>query len=108
MAGGRAAPEAMDVAAQEGLSLAEHQSQPVTDPLVRQADVLVAMTRSHRQALLAEWPQAAGRTHLLSRSGGDVADPIGGSPEQYRRCAAQIKQELEPWVAEWVGEFQLE
>jgi tRNA threonylcarbamoyl adenosine modification protein (Sua5/YciO/YrdC/YwlC family) len=107
MAGGRAAQEAIDVMRQEGLALVDHHSQPLTDPLVRQADVILAMTRSHRQAILDEWPHAAGRTHLVCRGAGDIADPIGGSPEQYQRCAVQIKQELEAWVAEWVEEFGL-
>jgi protein-tyrosine-phosphatase len=54
-----------------------------------------AMTRAHRQAILAQWPDASGRVHLLSMDGQDVSDPIGGPVEQYRRCAEQIKAELE-------------
>jgi tRNA threonylcarbamoyl adenosine modification protein (Sua5/YciO/YrdC/YwlC family) len=100
MMGSRASPEAVDVVRAEGLSLDDHYSQPVTEQLVRQADIILTMTRSHRLALLAEWPQAADRARLLCRDGSDVADPIGGTPEQYRRCAAQIKHELQSWLDE--------
>jgi protein-tyrosine phosphatase len=94
MMGGRASPEAVEVLATEGVSLDEHYSQPVTDQLVRQADLILTMTRGHRNAILAEWPQAADRVQPLARDGSDIADPIGGTPEQYRRCAEQIREEL--------------
>ncbi|MGE0607526.1 MAG: L-threonylcarbamoyladenylate synthase [Pirellulales bacterium] len=100
MMGGRAAAEAMEVMSAEGVSLADHYSQPVTEQLIRQADLVLTMTRSHRLATLAEWPQAADRTKLLCRNGQDVADPIGGTADQYRRCAEQIKQELQAWIDE--------
>ncbi|MEM6329924.1 MAG: low molecular weight protein arginine phosphatase, partial [Planctomycetota bacterium] len=48
------------------------------------------MTAGHRQAIVDHWPDAAGRTKLLMAGGGDVADPIGGPLEVYRRCSEQI------------------
>jgi tRNA threonylcarbamoyl adenosine modification protein (Sua5/YciO/YrdC/YwlC family) len=98
MFGGRAAPEAVATMAGEGLDLASHVSQPLTEQLVRNADVLLAMTRAHRDAIVSQWPEAAGRAHLLMKSGQDVADPIGSPAEMYERCAAQLKTGLAPWV----------
>jgi tRNA threonylcarbamoyl adenosine modification protein (Sua5/YciO/YrdC/YwlC family) len=98
MMGGRASPEAVDVMAARDLDLRNHESQPLTDGLVRNADYILAMTRSHRHAILQEWPEAAPRVHLVCRSGGDVADPIGGPVEGYRRCAEQIAGELNEWI----------
>ena len=83
-----------------GLSLVEHESQPLTEQLVRHADIIWTMTRSHRQAIVAQWPDAAARTQVLCRDEGDVADPIGGPVEFYERCAAQIKSELAVRLAE--------
>ena len=40
-------------------------------------------------------PVAAERTKLLCADEADVCDPIGGPPERYQRCAAQIWAELE-------------
>jgi protein-tyrosine phosphatase len=100
MMGSRASHEAVEVLADKNLDLRRHESQPLTDSLVRSADLILAMTRSHRHAILAEWPEAAGRVKLLCRSGGDVADPIGGPPEAYRRCAEQISAELDRWLDE--------
>lgn len=100
MMGGPAAREAINVCAESGIDLKGHESQPVTANLVRHADLILAMTRSHRNALLAEWPDASDRVKLVHRSGLDIADPIGGSPEVYRQCAAQIRGELQAWIDE--------
>lgn len=95
MMGGRPTAEAVAVMSEMGVDLSAHESQPLTEQLVRHADWLVTMTRSHRQAILTEWPDAADRVRLLSADGLDVADPVGGPAELYRRCAGQIAAELD-------------
>ena len=98
--GSRAAAEAVTVLGSWGINLGDHESQPVTSQLVRHADVIWTMTRSHRQALVSQWPEAAARASVLATNGGDIADPIGGTEEQYRRCAEQIKTELTARLSE--------
>lgn len=98
MAGSRASQEAHQAVTNWGADLNQHESQPVTDRLVRFADLILTMTRAHREALLAQWPEAASRTKLLSRNSADVADPIGGPIELYRRCAEQIDSHLAAWA----------
>ena len=94
MMGARPSPEAVDVMAGMGLRLADHGSQPLTTQLVRHADIIWTMTRSHREAIVAQWPEAASRTTVLASDGTDVADPIGGPIEYYQQCAEQIKKFL--------------
>lgn len=98
MMGGAASREAVSVLSDAGIDLRSHESQPVTESLIRHADLILTMTRSHRNAILAEWPEAAERVKLLCHSGGDVHDPVGGPPEVYRRCAEQIRGELQTWI----------
>lgn len=93
--GGWASPEAVQVVAEMGASLEGHETQPLSEPLVRHADVIWTMTRAHRDAILAQWPEAAARTELLAPDGSDVPDPIGGPIERYRQCAEQIRRHLE-------------
>ncbi|MFM7108938.1 MAG: Sua5/YciO/YrdC/YwlC family protein [Planctomycetaceae bacterium] len=93
-AGGRASEHAVAVAQEMGADLGAHESQPVTEALVRQADVILTMTAAHRAALLAQFPEAGGRVALLSAERQDVIDPIGGSLDTYRRCARQIREHL--------------
>ena len=94
MMGGRATHEAMQSMELIGLDLNNHETQPLTESLVRHADLIFTMTQSHREAILAQWPSASGRTRLLSRDGSDICDPIGGPLERYEHCALQIRQEL--------------
>lgn len=102
--GGRAATEAISIMNERGLDLSLHESQPLSDRLVRYADLIITMTRGHREAIVNHWPEAAPRTHVISRSRGDVADPIGGPADMYRKCAEQI----DAYLAEWVAEIDLE
>ena len=101
LAGGYPAEEAVGVMAQQGLDLRSHVTQPLSDPLVRQADVLFTMTESHRQALVGQWPAAADRTKVLSVSGADIADPIGGPLERYQRSPSRSRRSLTAGWGSW-------
>ncbi len=94
MAGGRATVESVRVMSEFGLDISNHETQPVSEPLVRHADAIFTMTRAHREAIVAQWPETAERTWPLCRDGSDVTDPIGGTAERYRVCSEQIRTEL--------------
>ncbi len=96
--GVRPSPEAVAAMKQRGLDLSMHESQPLTDRLVRFADIILTMTHGHRDAIVASFPDAAARTHIISKNRGDVSDPIGGPPDLYHRCADQIDGYLDAWM----------
>jgi protein-tyrosine phosphatase len=98
--GSRAAAEAMETMQERGLDLGPHESQPLSERLVRFADVVITMTRNHRETILEHFPEAESRVHLISRGRGDVSDPIGGPLDLYRHCADQLDAYLEKWVEE--------
>ena len=93
-AGGPASGHAAETVALMGADLGGHESQPLTESLVRQADVILTMTASHRAAVLAQFPDAGGRVEMLAPDRRDVLDPIGGSLETYENCAQQIREHL--------------
>ncbi|HUG70618.1 MAG TPA: L-threonylcarbamoyladenylate synthase [Pirellulaceae bacterium] len=99
-AGGRASPESVQLMQERGIDINPHESQPLTERLVRFADLILTMTRGHREAIVAQWPDAAARTKLVCRDDTDVSDPIGGPIDRYRRCAEQIDSQLSAWVDE--------
>lgn len=101
MTGGRPAAQGVEVMVEAGLNLSDHETQPLTEQLVRHADIIFVMTRRHRESILSEWPGAASRVHLLCRDGSDVADPIGGPRELYQHCANQIMTHLVKHVEEF-------
>ena len=92
--GGRASSGALETMADYGIDLSGHESQPLTESLVRQADVIWTMTASHRAAVLAQFPAVGDRVAVLSPDRVDVVDPIGGPVETYRKCARQIHAHL--------------
>jgi protein-tyrosine-phosphatase/tRNA A37 threonylcarbamoyladenosine synthetase subunit TsaC/SUA5/YrdC len=98
-----AAENAVEIMQQQQLDLSQHESQPLNEQIVKRADLIITMTRSHREAILQEWPEARDRTYTLSNNRADVSDPIGGPLEQYRRCAEQI----ENYAREWVKQIDL-
>lgn len=102
MSGGRAADEALETMKLHGLDLAAHETQPLGDRIVRYADLILTMTRGHREAILSQWPEARDRTFAIAGDR-DISDPIGGPADLYRRCAEQIDTHL----AEWVKKVQL-
>ncbi len=101
MSGIGATPEAVQVMADRGLDLSGHITQPVNERLVRHADLIFTMTAGHRQALVSLWPDAAERTFMLCGDHVDVADPIGGPRELYRRCADQLEAAIRRIIAEF-------
>jgi protein-tyrosine phosphatase len=82
--------EAVQVMREWNLDLATHKAQPLTEKLVRDADLILPMTQNHLQAIIDGWPTAADRTRLVLPDKADVADPIGQTIAAYRHCAEQI------------------
>lgn len=89
---------AVEIMQQRGLDLSAHRSQPMTEQLLQMADIVLTMTRGHRDAILARFPEAAPRIHTLRVDGGDIADPVGAPLEVYQQCADQIDEQLTIWV----------
>ncbi|MFM8704844.1 MAG: hypothetical protein ACKOHG_13440, partial [Planctomycetia bacterium] len=92
--GGKASTGALEAMRERGADLSGHESQPLTENLARQADLIWTMTASHRANILAQFPEAGGRVAMLSPERHDVIDPIGGTLATYRQCAEQIRAHL--------------
>jgi protein-tyrosine-phosphatase/tRNA A37 threonylcarbamoyladenosine synthetase subunit TsaC/SUA5/YrdC len=92
--GGKASTGALEAMRERGADLSGHESQPLTENLARQADVIWTMTASHRANILAQFPESGGRVAMLSPDRHDVIDPIGGTLATYRKCAEQIREHL--------------
>jgi L-threonylcarbamoyladenylate synthase len=89
-----AASESIEVAARHGVDLRAHESQPVTQRLLDQADQIFTMTRGHRESILSAYPHLGDRVELLARDGSDISDPIGLGEEEYEHCRTEIDRNL--------------
>lgn len=96
--GSGASPQAVEVMGLRNLDLTGHSSRPLDDAVMNVADLILTMTRGHRAAILAAWPNMHDRVHTLRRDGGDITDPVGMPVEVYESCSEQIDQELAAWL----------
>ncbi len=91
--GQRASPHAVDVLRDVGVDISRHRSQPVSAEIVRSADIILAMTSGHAEALAYLYPEAAKKTFLIREFDAaareddlDVMDPIGMGRSTYANC----------------------
>ena len=102
--------EIIEALAEMDIELPDHRSQPLTTELVREAQVIVAMTRGHRDDILERFPSAGQKVFLLRsfdpRADDDknIADPIGGNLSVYRRCRDDIAAAI-PGLVEFLGDL---
>ena len=90
-----------------GIDLHHHRSLLLNEMLVRFADFIFTMTRSHREKILSMWHNVDSRLSVLRTDGGDVADPIGSAMPVYRECAEQIRMEIERRASDILRESDL-
>lgn len=89
-AGVPASPEAVEAMRGMGIRLDGHASRPLTRELLTQADIVFAMTGSHRARILQLDPESAGKVYLLDPSDADVDDPFGQSQQVYDATAKRM------------------
>lgn len=89
--GASATLQAQRAAGLHGADLSRHRAQPVTLPLLRQAEHIYVMTAGHAQIVLSLFPECAGRLSILSPQ---IPDPFGGDDRDYAHCAQMILDAL--------------
>lgn len=101
--GAPASAHAVEALGERGIDLSAHRSAPATLEAVQALELVYCLTRAHLEALsLALPPGRAEHLALLDPRGGDVPDPIGGSLEDYRRCARHIAECIDLRLESWV------
>ena len=103
-----ASAETISVLRKEGIDASNHLSQPVNTLLLKKADLILVMTRMHRQHVLERVPSVENRVYLLKEfmSGPagyegslDVPDPIGKPAEAYEESLLTIKDAMNKIVS---------
>lgn len=90
---------AIKVLREQGVDWRSFKSKPITPRLIREADLILTMTHSHKKQLLDLAPEAKEKIFLLKEYGDDlgcpgvreksqleIADPFGQPLEVYRDC----------------------
>jgi protein-tyrosine-phosphatase len=95
--GSQAAEGSRAALAGRGLYLDTHRSRPVNRQYLKSFNLILTMEKGHKEALQVEFPEIGERVFMLSEMAGisaDIADPIGGSADDYLSAANQIENYL--------------
>jgi protein-tyrosine-phosphatase len=101
-----ASEHAVAVMAERGLDISGHAAEEIDAEALAWADLVLVMTAGHREAIASEFPDAARKVRLVSSLDGgdwDVADPVGGTLEDYRATARELDRLIAAGWAEIVG-----
>lgn len=96
-----AAPYSVELMAERGLDLSQHESQIVNRALMAQADLVLCMEMGHVEALRIEFPQHSQKIFLISQMVGkrfNVADPYGGSKEDYEQMILTLTKLIDAGI----------
>ena len=109
-AGDRTAREAIATLERMGIQSEAKTARGVAGAMLEGVNLVLTMTRAHRQEILRRFPQLAGKVWTLGEFSGlqeDIADPVGGSAAVYDACAGHMRKLIEkawPKVRQLAGE----
>ena len=82
-----ATPQALRAVQRHGGDLAGHRARMVDAEMVKRADLICPMTRSHALCLLERFPGCAGKIILPDP---EIPDPYGGDDRVYESCIQSL------------------
>lgn len=66
-----------------------HNACQITHDSVKNADMIIGMTRNHAETLIAAFPEYADKIFSFPA---DISDPYGGNLDVYRKCRDEITE----------------
>lgn len=105
--GDAANEKAIQVLKDKGIDISSNKALKLHEGLLRDADYVFTMTKSHELYLHNYYPQYKNKIKRLGDYTGqarDISDPWGGSLEDYRSCSNEL-EELIGILADKLGEI---
>ena len=84
-----ASRDAVEVCRVQDIDLSCHQSRQLTLMDLEQSDMILTMSRYHRDSIAQSFPTALEKCFMLDETA-DIMDPIGSGIDVYRSCFRQI------------------
>ena len=91
----------VEVMAELELDISKHMSRQVSDEILADADLILAMSKSHTELLNSHFPKHSDKVYDLTRhvdEFGEIDDPYGGSPAKYALCRNRLAFLIEKLV----------
>ena len=77
------------------IDISKHKSKQLTVGEAEDCDLIITMTKSHKDIIVSAYPKFSDKTFTLSEYAGeegDIRDPYGMDENAYRECAKQIRR----------------
>lgn len=90
-----ASDEAIQVMGEYGIDITNHKSKQLNEELLKQADLILTMTDSHRRAIVDKFPEYESVVFTINQYidlDGDIVDPFGRGLPAYYETAEQLKE----------------
>jgi protein-tyrosine phosphatase len=93
-------PVSLELLHEHGVDGEGHVARQLDAKLLRESDLILAMERSHVDAIRRMAPEASGKVFLLDKwlNGRDIPDPYRQRRPAYEQAYALIEQGVESWL----------
>lgn len=88
---------------EQGIDASKHQSQQITEELIRKSWMILTMEKRHKEKIISAFPTAISKVFTLSEycgSEGDIEDPYMMDIEKYRYSFFEIKIRIDKLIDE--------
>lgn len=97
--GSPATHEALEVVKGFGLDISGHSARQLTMEVLKDVDIILTMTVSHKQSIQNQFPLVADGVFTVKEYAGrtdglDITDPYGQGLEAYHAAAAELRENL--------------
>ena len=88
--------EAIEIMKEYGLDLTKHRSTSIYDSNIKEMDLVLCATRTHKGAVIYLYPELKDKIYTMKEYAGydktdlDIQDPWGYGIDVYRKCAKEI------------------
>ena len=83
---------ALEVLASKNIAGGEHRSRQIDTDVVKNSDLVCAVTSRHEARLKQRFPEFAEKISAMAE---EIGDPFGGSLESYERCFESIQKSVD-------------
>ncbi|NLB88124.1 MAG: low molecular weight protein arginine phosphatase [Syntrophomonadaceae bacterium] len=104
-----ASEEAIQVMKEYGIDISNHRSKQLTEDIIKQANLILTMTDSHRKTIMDKFPDYKSLVFTINEYidlDGDIVDPFGRGLQAYYETAEQLKEVMAKVVEKVKREMQ--
>lgn len=98
LGGERASTEAIEVLSKERIDLSGHRARQVNENILLSSDLILTMTKNHKEMLLSYFPDLKGKIYTLNEYAygveDDIIDPFGRGLPAYEEALKDIKSAI--------------